>query len=191
MATVQTYNRIYNCTLAQFNTCMRTTLPAAGFAVLQAPIQAQGIVTLNAVHFTGALTATSATIATPSSLAGLKVGQVLTDTTNPTFITAGTTIATVTPTLTMSAVAAGGTGTTDNLVATGFPSQIDFSYDGAYFLRFFGANPLLAGAEAQSGIVQNQLDPALIAYLDQTLLATLGAPVPSNQAVPPYNTNSI
>jgi hypothetical protein len=188
---VQTYNRIYNCTLAQFNTMCSTTLPNAGFAVLQAPIQAQGIITLNSIHFTGALTATSATVATPSSLAGLTVGMTLTDTTNPSFLTAGTKIATVTPTLTITPVAAGGTGTTDALVASGVPSQVDFSYDGAYFIRFFGANPLLALAENPLGITQTQLDSDLIAYLDQTLLATLGAPVPSNQAVPPYNSNTL
>src|ERR1700685_1351787 len=109
---VQTYNRIYNCTLAQFNTMCSTTLPNAGFAVLQAPIQAQGIVTLNQVKFTGALTATSATVATPSSLAGLAVGLSLTHTPNPSFPPAGTKIAPVTPTLTIPPVAAGGTGTT-------------------------------------------------------------------------------
>jgi hypothetical protein len=188
---IQTYNRIYNCTPAQFATAMSTTLPNAGFSILQAPIQFQGLVTLNSVKFTGALTAASATVATPSSLAGLTVGMTLTDTTNPGFLTAGTKIATVTPTLTITPVAAGGTGTTDQLVASGAPSQIDFSYDGAFFIRFYGANPLVAIAENPQGITQTQLDSDLITYLDQTLLATLGAPVPSNQAVPPYNTNSI
>ena len=62
--------------------------------------------------------------------------------------------------------------------------QIDFSYDGNNFLTFFGANPVPVAAQAQAGIPQNNLLPALITELSTALLATLGAPVPPNQAVP-------
>lgn len=65
--------------------------------------------------------------------------------------------------------------------------QIDFSYDGAYFLRFFGANPIPVAEQASAGIPQNQMSPQLVTELTSIFAATLGAPVPSNQAIPaPY-----
>ena len=116
---VQQYEQIYNCTPAQFTTAMGTTLPAAGFVVIQAPIKFQGTL----VNGSG-------------GSAGL--------------------------------------------------GQVDFSYDGQYFLRFFGANPVPVAQQAQAGIPQTQMLPALITYLNSTLLATLGAPVIApNLAVPP------
>lgn len=63
--------------------------------------------------------------------------------------------------------------------------QLDFSYDGLNFLTFFGANPAPVAQQAVAGIPETQLGSALQAYLIATLAATLGAPVPPNQAVPP------
>lgn len=64
--------------------------------------------------------------------------------------------------------------------------QIDFFYDGQYFLKFFGANPVPVAEQAQAGIPQTNMLAALQTYLDATLLATLGAPVVApNLAIPP------
>lgn len=63
--------------------------------------------------------------------------------------------------------------------------QVDFSYDGQYFLKFFGANPVPTAQQTQTGIPQTNMLTALITLLNSTLLATLGAPVPPNLAVPP------
>lgn len=109
---------IFNCTPAQLETALVTTLPAAGLVVTRAPIK-----------FTGWVVGTSG----------------------------------------------GGAGM----------GQLDFSYDGQYFLTFFGANPAPVSQQAQAGIPETQMGTALQAYLASTLLATLGAPVPPNQAVPP------
>lgn len=74
---------------------------------------------------------------------------------------------------------AAGTG-----AANGF-GQIDFIYDGQYFLKFFGANPVPVAQQTNPGIPQTNLLPAAITELNTALLATLGAPVPPNLAVPP------
>ena len=64
--------------------------------------------------------------------------------------------------------------------------QVDFFYDGQYFLKFFGANPVPVAQQAQAGIPQTNMLAALITYLNSTLLATLGAPVTApNLAIPP------
>ncbi len=116
---VQQYELIFNCTPTQFGVAMGTTLPAAGFTVVQAPIKFQGLL-----------------LGASSGAAGL--------------------------------------------------GQIDFSYDGQYFLRFFGANPVPVAQQAQAGIPQTNMLAALITYLNSTLLATLGAPVTApNLAIPP------
>lgn len=60
--------------------------------------------------------------------------------------------------------------------------QIDFSYDGQYFLRFFGANPAPVAQQQSAGVVENQMSNALVAALTTELAGTLGAPVPSNLA---------
>ena len=187
---VQIYNLTFNATPAQFATMCATTLPAAGFAVIQAPIAFQGIAMLNSITFTGTVTISTATITAPSSTVGLSIGQVITDTTTPANIPAGTTLTQITPTLTMSANAVA-TGAGNTLVATGNPQQIDFSYDGAYFVRFYGSNPVLAADDSTVGLTTNQMTSSLVSFLTTTLAGTLGAPVPANQAVPPYNTNSI
>lgn len=119
------YNIIFNCTPAQLETALITTLPAVGFIINRAPIQYQGTV----------------------------VGG------------------------------AGGTGTSAGL------GQIDFSYDGQFFLRFIGGTPVPTAGQTSAGIPEQQISPALITLLTSTLAATLGAPVPSNQAVPPYYNN--
>ena len=63
--------------------------------------------------------------------------------------------------------------------------QIDFFYDGQYFLKFFGANPVPTAEQAQTGIPQTNMLAALITELDSALLALLGAPVTApNLAVP-------
>lgn len=71
---------------------------------------------------------------------------------------------------------AAGTGAANGM------GQIDFSYDGAYYLRFYGANPAPVGMQANAGIPQVQMSSQLIAELTTALAGTLGAPVPSNQA---------
>jgi len=72
-----------------------------------------------------------------------------------------------------------GTGAANGL------GQIDFSYDGANFLTFFGANPAPVAQQPHAGVVENQLSSALVTELTTALAGTLGAPVPPNQAVPP------
>lgn len=99
------YQIIFNCTPAQLETALITTLPAVGYVVTRAPNKTTGIIQGSAA----------------------------------------------------------GTGASAN---TG---QIDFSYDGQYFLTFFGAN----------------MSTAMITELTTALAGTLGAPVPPNLAVPP------
>lgn len=75
----------------------------------------------------------------------------------------------------------GGTGAANGL------GQIDFSYDGNSFLRFFGANLAPVAQQAQSGIPASMLTSALVTELTTALAGSLGAPVPPNQAIPaPY-----
>lgn len=62
--------------------------------------------------------------------------------------------------------------------------QVDFQYDGQYFLRFFGANLAPVAEQAQAGIPQSMLTSQMLTYLNATLLATLGAPVVPNLAIP-------
>jgi hypothetical protein len=189
MATAHVFNLIFNCTSTQFGTATGTTLPAAGFSVIQAPNPAQGTIISRTVTFTGNVTTGTMTIGSPSANSGLLArGMPITDTTNPSYIPAGTTITSLSP-LTMSANGAG-VGVGDTLVATGGTLQVDFSYDGAYFLRFFGANPVGSGYDTNPGVVSNQMTPGLVSALTSIFAATLGAPVPSNQAVPPNFENS-
>lgn len=115
------FQLIFNCTLAQLETALITTLPAVGWVVTRAPIKYRG------------------------------------------WIVGG----------------AGGTGAANGL------GQIDWEYDGQYFLQFFGANIVPTAQQAQAGIPQHNLLPAAITELSSALLATLGAPVPPNLAVPP------
>lgn len=63
--------------------------------------------------------------------------------------------------------------------------QVDWSYDGQYFLTFFGANVRPVAQQTNAGIQDHQLGPNLVANLTSTLAGTLGAPVPPNLAVPP------
>lgn len=71
---------------------------------------------------------------------------------------------------------AAGTGTSATM------GEIDFSYDGKYFLRFYGANPAPAAQQTYAGVPTNQMSDGLVTFLNTTLAATLGAPVPSNLA---------
>lgn len=76
---------------------------------------------------------------------------------------------------------AGGTGTSAGL------GQLDFSYDGKYFLKFFGANVVPTGVQINPGIPNHQIGATLVTLLTTTLAGTLGAPVPVNQANAPSN----
>lgn len=76
-------------------------------------------------------------------------------------------------------------GTSAGTGAAAGLGQIDFTYDGQYFLKFFGANPVPVAAQSSTGIPQNNMLPALITELNTALLSLLGAPVPPNLAVPP------
>lgn len=109
---------IFNCTPTQFGVAAATTLPGAGFTVLQVPVKFRGIIK----------------------------------------------------------------GTSAGAAALG---QIDFEYDGQYFLRFFGSNPIPTSQQTNPGVPMNNMAASLITYLTTTLAATLGAPVPPNLAVPP------
>jgi hypothetical protein len=71
------------------------------------------------------------------------------------------------------------TGTSSAAAGLG---QLDFFYDGAYYLRFFGANPAPVAQQAPTGIPTTQLTSNIVSNLTTTLAATLGAPVPSNTA---------
>lgn len=62
--------------------------------------------------------------------------------------------------------------------------QIDFSYDGQYFLKFFGANPIPVAEQAQTGVPQTNISTQMMTELTTALAATLGAPVPQNSNVP-------
>jgi len=87
-----------------------------------------------------------------------------------------------------TATLAGGAATsiaTETITATPGLGQIDFSYDGQYFLRFFGANPAPISQQSNAGVTENQMTTNLVAFLTSTFAATLGVPVPSNIAVPP------
>jgi hypothetical protein len=179
---------IFNCTLAQFNTAMSTTLPGMGFNVLQAPIKFQGLIASKASFtYTGTTNSTTA-ITALSSVAGLYPGIAVSGSGIPANDTLSAVGAVNTATL---AVAASTSVAGTPLTFTPTLGQCDFSFDGFYFLRFYGANPVPKGSQAQAGIVQNQMSPNLILVLTNGFAATLGAPVPSNQAVPPYNTNSL
>lgn len=119
---VHQFQLVFNCTLAQLEVALLTTLPAVGFTVIRAPNNNNGII----------------------------IGT------------------------------ASGTGAAAGL------GQCDFTYDGQYFLKFFGANPIPTALQASAGISENQMAPALVTELNTALLATLGAPVISpNLAIPP------
>lgn len=116
------FQQVYNCTLAQLEVALITTLPAVGFTVIRAPNNNNGII----------------------------IGT------------------------------ASGTGAAAGL------GQIDFTYDGQYFLKFFGGNVVPVGQQPRAGEQAHNLQPALVTLLNSTLLATLGAPVISpNLAIPP------
>lgn len=116
------YQQVYNCTLAQLEVALLTTLPAVGFIVIRAPNNNNGLI----------------------------IGT------------------------------ASGTGAAAGL------GQIDFTYDGQYFLKFFGANVVPVAQQPNPGVPAHNLQPAFITLLNSTLLATLGAPVVSpNLAIPP------
>jgi hypothetical protein len=173
---------VFNCTLAQFATMCSTTLPAAGFKVIQAPIKFQGVIIQNqAFTFTASSTSTSTALTALSSLAGLYPGIPVTSADIPSPNSLASIGAVNTATL---AVAATTTGSS-TYTATPNLGQLDFSYDGAFFVRFYGANPVPTGQQAQIGVPVNQMSPNYISVLTNTLAATLGAPVPVNQAVPP------
>lgn len=191
---IQVYNQIYNCTPTQFAVAVSTTLPAYGWQVLQAPINFQGIIISTAVPvtLTGTLTTSSATIAMASTV-GIVLGDVVTGTGIGT--TPSPTVIAIIPNTSVtlsSAAAVTGTGAQSLTFTPAVlgSNQVDFGYDGQYFLRFFDAGPAPAAAQSQSGIPQSQMTPAVIANLILAFAATLGAPVPSNQAVPPYATNN-
>lgn len=161
------YNLIFNCTPAQFATAMATTLPAAGLGIIQAPIAFQGLIRFLPYTFNGTLNSTTAVTGITSTSA-LYAGEPVTGTGIP----AGTTI-TPTGATTATLSQAATVTATEPLTATPTYSEIDFSYDGQFFLRFFDAN----------------MSAANIAQLTTILAATLGAPVPSATAVPPYSSN--
>lgn len=190
MALAHIHNLIFNCTPAQFATAASTTLPGGGFTVVQAPNPANGLVILTTVHFTANVVTGTMTLGAPSSTAGLGIGMALADSTTAGNILAGTTITQVTPTLTMSQNGQG-IGTGDTLIASGGTLQLDFSYDGAFFLRFFGANPNGQGYDTNPGVTANQINEGLVTYLTTLFAGTLGAPISSARAVPPYNSNNL
>ena len=173
---------IFAATLAQFNTAMGTTLPSVGATVQQAPIQASGIITFGNFTFT-ATTAIGTSLTAISSLTGLFVGlQVTAANFTPGFLTIASVGAVNTATL------GGGAATsaaTETITAMPVLGQIDFFYDGANFLKFFGGNPAPVAQNHFTGVGVNQMSPHLIAFLTSTFAATLGAPVPPNLAVPP------
>lgn len=178
----QVYNLIFNCTLAQFATLMSTTLPALGFKVIQAPIKFQGIAIGN-TSFTFTATTNSTTALTAvSSLNGLYAGLPVAGAGIP----AGDTLSAV-GAVNTATLAYAATASAAGVTITASPNlgQIDFSYDGAYYVRFFGANPTPVSDQANAGIPATQMLASLIAVLTTGLAATLGAPVPSNQAVTP------
>jgi hypothetical protein len=60
--------------------------------------------------------------------------------------------------------------------------QIDFSYDGQYYLRFFGANNVPVSAQTQTGIPATEVSPTMLTFLNANVVPTTGAAVPSNAA---------
>lgn len=176
------YQLIFNCTPSQLETALLTTLPAAGFSITRVPIKYTGIAVSGGFTFTATTSSvTNPTILTAvSSIAGLVIGQTITGAGIP----ANTTITAIgTNTVTMSASATASATITVTVPMTS--SQIDFSYDGQYFLTFFGANPIPVALQTSPGVPQHQMVSSLIALISSALLATLGAPVPPNLAVPP------
>jgi hypothetical protein len=170
---------VFNCTAAQFATMCSTTLPAAGLAVIQAPIKFQGLIKAAPFTFTGTTNDTT-TISAISSTVGFYNGMPISGTGIPT----GAYVVSFTATTAVISAAATNAAT-ETLTGTPNTGQLDFSYDGAYFVRFFGANPAPVSQQAQTGIPYNQMTPNLITILTSSLAATLGAPVAVNQAVPP------
>ena len=175
----QTYNIIFNCTPAQFNTAMSTTLPAFGWTAIQAPIKFSGIA-ITGAFTTTATTNTSTALTAIASTAGWYVGMGITGS----GIQAGTTIVSFTSTTAVLSLATTTSvaGTTVTLAATAAGNQVDFAYDGAYFLRFFDAGPAAPLQQAQTGIPQSQLTPNFIAAVTAMFAPTLGAPIASNAA---------
>jgi len=176
------FQLIFNCTPAQFATATATTLPAVGATVIQNPIPAQGLIISEPFTFT-ATTAIGTALTAISSIVGLYSGlPVSAANFTPGTLTLGAVGAVNTATL------AGGAATsiaTETITATPGLGQIDFSYDGQYFLRFFGANPAPISQQSNAGVTENQMTTNLVAFLTSTFAATLGVPVPSNIAVPP------
>lgn len=183
MATYQS-ELIFNCTPAQLETALLTTLPSAAMQVLRAPIQYQGLIRSNGtIAFTATTNSTTALTAV-SSLAGLYVGMPVTGG----GIQAGTTIATIGPGNVATLSLAATTSVTNNaLTATPNLGQVDFFYDGLYYLKFFGANPVPTPMSTFVGVSRNQMTPQLITMLTTLFAATLGAPVQPNLANMPSN----
>jgi hypothetical protein len=175
----QQYQLIFNCTAAQFTTAMSTTLPTFGYTPTQAPIKFTGWV-VSGTFTTTATTNTSTALTAITSTAGWYVGMGITGS----GFQPGTTIVSFTATTAVLSLATTTSlvGTTVTLNGLNAGIQTDFSFDGAYFLRFFGANPLAASQDAQTGIPQTNLSSNCAASLTALFAATLGAPVPSNIA---------
>lgn len=175
------FQLIFAATLAQFNTAMGTTLPAVGITPLQAPNKFQGLIQSGTFTFT-ANTSTSVNLAAVSSLLGLYPGLPVSGAGIP----VGDTIATVGATNTAT-LAAATTTTANAMVITATPNvgQIDFSYDGANYLCFFGANTAPVVQQPNAGVVENNMSANLVAFLTAVFAATLGTPIQPNLAVPP------
>jgi hypothetical protein len=173
---------VFNCTAAQFATMCSTTLPAAGFKVIQAPNKFQGLIIGSAAFTFTATTASTTALTAVSSLVGLYPGIAVSGAGIPAGDTLSAIGATNTATLAVAATASAADVT---ITATPNLGQLDFSYDGAYFVRFFGANPAPVSQQASVGVPRNQMSANLINVLTGALAATLGAPVPVNQVVPP------
>ena len=175
------YQLIFAATLAQFNTAMGTTLPFVGITPIQAPNEFQGLIQSGTFTFT-ATTDVGTALTAVSSLVGLYPGLPVSAANVP----AATTLAAVgaVNTATLSAAA---TSVVANEVFTATPGigQIDFSYDGANYLRFFGANPAPVSQQPNAGVVENNMSANLVTFLTSVFAATLGAPVSPELAVPP------
>ena len=173
------YNLTFAATLAQFQTAVGTTLPGAGASVIQAPIQFSGIVLFGNFTFT-ATTAIGTALTAVSAVNKLYVGLGVTAAN----VTPGATIGAVGPVNT--ATLANGAATTvvvgETFTALNAIGQIDFTYDGFGFIRFFGGAPSPAANPSGPGLLQNQMSNAMVQFLTNLFAPTLGAPVAANQA---------
>ena len=146
------------------------TLESGASIILANGAQAANVVFVNGTSFTssGASSTINGNILAHTSISlggGILNGRALANTGAVT-IAAGTTGVVTQPTGTSGAAGLG---------------QIDFFYDGQYYLKFFGAGPIV-DVQTAYGMVSTNMSPALISTLSNTLFATLGAPVASNIA---------